>query len=69
LTDDEALSPFSNFRFFGGEPDVVVVDEEEGIDGDDRGEVAIVASLDMLLRFAGDMMMKDDDGEPGAGIG
>jgi hypothetical protein len=60
---DEALSPFSNFRFFGGEPEEEVVEVE--------ADAGVASSPgDRLLRLGGEgMMMNDDDGEPGAGIG
>lgn len=59
---DEALSPFSNFRFFGGEPEEVVEVEADAGMASSPG--------DRLLRLGGEgMMMNDDDGEPGAGIG
>ncbi len=59
---DEALSPFSNFRFFGGEPEEEEVVEVEVVEASSPG--------DRLLRLGGEgMMMNDDDGEPGAGIG
>jgi hypothetical protein len=63
---DEALSPFSNFRFFGGDPE-----EEEVVEVEADADAGVASSPDdRLLRLGGEgMMMNDDDGEPGAGIG